>query len=213
MTHTNALSDHPTRGGVIRWAKFYDRAVGIISMGREAAMRNSTLERANVKPGQRILDVGCGTGTLTIAAARRGATVIGVDPAANMVRRAREKAAAARADATFQVGVAEALEFADDQFDMVLCSLVLHHLLPSMQDDCLREMLRVIKPGGQLVLVDFSGPSPLLHRVAALFRSHDHEHLDGLSHRLVDLGFENTDRAPITPSYLFCMTATKPATN
>jgi ubiquinone/menaquinone biosynthesis C-methylase UbiE len=82
-----------------------------------------------------------------------------------------------------------------------------------MQKDCLAEMLRVLKPGGRLVLVDFSGPGPLLHRVGALFRSHEHEHerSDGLTQCLLQLGFEQPARHPMNPSYLFCLIAKKPS--
>ena len=211
MTSSPPLVDHPTRGSLIRWAKLYDKAVGVISLGREETMRQGILTRAALRPGERVLDVGCGTGTLAIRAAGEGSEVIGIDPAAKMVERSRMKAAEAGSSARFQVGVAENLAFEDESFDVVLCTLVLHHLPPGMQDDCLKEMARVLRRQGRLILVDFSGPGPLLHRVGGLFRSHEHTHgtQDHLAERLLRLGFAGADRTPLEPSYLFCLVAHK----
>src|SRR6478735_10495640 len=109
----------------------YDLMLWIASRGRERDFRERQLNLARVAPGESVLDVGCGTGTLAIAAARRvgeGGTVTGVDPSAALLARARKKARRARSGVAFELSGGEALPFPDRSYDLVLSSLVLHHL-------------------------------------------------------------------------------------
>lgn len=120
----------------------------------------------------RVLDIGCGTGTLAIAAAARGTTVTGIDPSPEMLARARSKARKAGVAVAFDEAAAEALPFDEGRFDVVLSTVMLHHLPRKEREACLAEVRRVLRPGGRLLLVDF-GKTPPRGR----FR-HRHGHVD-----------------------------------
>jgi len=132
----------------------YDLILWRATRGREGALREKQLDLARVTAGESILDVGCGTGTLAIAAARRGATVRGLDPSSALLARARKKARRARVDVTFELGAGESLPYADDSFDIVVSSLVWHHLTHDDLRASARELGRVVKPNGRVLIVD-----------------------------------------------------------
>ena len=103
-----------------------------------------------------VLDVGCGTGILTQALARRSARAVGVDPAPRMVAKAREN----RADvsATYVVATAESLPFADSSFDAATASFTVHHWRDAGRG--IAELARVLRSGGRLAIADMDLPSP-----------------------------------------------------
>ena len=148
-----------TKGKVIRWARFYDLATWLMTFGREPGIRRMTIELAGIKDGERVLDVGCGTGTLAIAARRRTGSAgeaHGIDPSAEMIAVAREKAAKVGVDAQFQTAVMEKLPFPDGHFDLVLSSLMLHHLPADVKRAGFAEVRRVLKSGGRFLAVDIA---------------------------------------------------------
>jgi ubiquinone/menaquinone biosynthesis C-methylase UbiE len=165
-----------TRARVIHWAFWYDMMIKARSFGRESRFREHFLDIAGVAPGETVLDAGCGTGTMAIAARRRvgdGGAVYGVDAAAEMIARAERKAARAGAAVAFQHALLESLPFPDARFDVVITSFVLHHFPDDLLARCIGEIRRVLKPGGRLVAFDFAaGHGP--HR--GLFRRHAHPH-------------------------------------
>lgn len=143
---------------IIRWAAIYDLGTWLMTLGREPRMRARMLAPARLKPGDSVLDVGCGTGTLALLAKRQvgpDALVAGIDASAEMVARAARKAHKAGLPVRFEQASADRLPFADDQFDAVLCTATMHHLPRGMRVDAVREMRRVLKPGGRVLLVDF----------------------------------------------------------
>lgn len=152
-----------TSGLVIRTPRRYDFRLWLGSWGREGRFRAEELGHARIRPGERVLDLGCGTGSLAIAAARavgpKGA-VTGVDPSVEMVARARSKARRARVDAAFVETAGEALPFPAAAFDVVLISLVLHQLPPDALHGTMFQVQRVLKPGGRLLVVDLGTPEP-----------------------------------------------------
>jgi demethylmenaquinone methyltransferase/2-methoxy-6-polyprenyl-1,4-benzoquinol methylase/phosphoethanolamine N-methyltransferase len=148
-----------TTGRVIDgWAGLYDRLVTtLLTPGRETALRKKILDLAAVQPGEAVLEIGCGTGSLAIAARQRmgpAGKVYGIDPSEQMLAVARGKAARAELQVDFQPGVVESLDFPDDSFDAVLSSLMVHHLPDDLKQAGMAECLRVLKPGGRLVIVD-----------------------------------------------------------
>lgn len=121
-------------------------------------LRQRTISLAQLQPGEQVLDVGCGTGTLVMEAARRVGRpggVAGVDPGAEQIARARAKAARRNLPIEFLVGVIEQLPFPDQSFDVVFSTLMMHHLPTSLKRQGLAEIARVLKPGGRLVIADF----------------------------------------------------------
>jgi ubiquinone/menaquinone biosynthesis C-methylase UbiE len=174
----NATHDAPnlqTRARVIHWAFWYDMMLKVRTLGRERRVRERFLDIAGVAPGQTVLDAGCGTGTMAIAARRRvgdAGAAHAIDASPEMVARARQKAARVQADVSFQPALLEALPFPDASFDVVITSLVLHHFPADLLGRCLSEIRRVLKPDGRLVAFDFAASGH--HH--GLFGRHDHPH-------------------------------------
>lgn len=150
----------PSRGRTIRsWASLYDAIAWLISFGRISEMRRETLRVADIQPSESVLDVGCGTGSLTRLAASKVAPtgrVAGIDASPEMIATARQKAAKEAPAIDFRVAPIEQLPFGSDEFDVVLSSLMLHHLPDDVKAQGLVEVLRVLKPGGRLVAVDLA---------------------------------------------------------
>lgn len=160
-----------TTGAVVHWAARYDLLVWLVTLGRERNLRARLLEPAHLQAGESVLDVGCGTGTLAIAAKRRvGSTgsVYGIDASPAMIARATKKAKKVGAEVIFESGLAESLPFPTGRFDAVLSTVMLHHLPRTAREQGVREMRRVLRPGGRLLAVDFGGAArkgrgPLAH--------------------------------------------------
>jgi len=185
MTSTEVASTSGNRG-VIRWAGRYDLLLTLITLGREGALRERLLDLARLAAGESVLDVGCGTGTLAIAAKRRvgGGVVRGIDASAEMIARAEKKARRAKADVTFETAFVESLPFPDAQFDVVLSTVMLHHLRRAVREQSVGEMHRVLKPGGRLLVVDFGRIPSKRRGLMAHFHRHgavDLSDLIGLS--------------------------------
>lgn len=150
-----------------RWLPLYDplqRLLGLRSVQRAVA------RAAAIRPGQRVLDVGCGTGSLLLEVVRRHPDVeaFGLDPDPKALARARRKARRARVAIRWDQGYAQRLPYPDDSFDVVLSTLMFHHLDAEDQDAVLVETLRVLRPGGALLLADLDerGHRGLAHRAA-----------------------------------------------
>jgi ubiquinone/menaquinone biosynthesis C-methylase UbiE len=145
-------------GLVLHAAATYDLLIWLVTLGREQAFREKMLRLAHLKPGESVLDVGCGTGSLAIAAMRqvgpRG-TVSGVDASPEMIARAEKKARKAGLDVAFQNAFAQSLPFPDAQFDAVLTTIMLHHLPQKSRAELASEVRRVLKPGGRVLAIDF----------------------------------------------------------
>lgn len=132
---------------------------------REHRFKRALLQQANLQPGMRVLDLACGTGTLTIMAklAEPEAVMHGIDGDGNVLARAERKAAQAGVAIVFQQGLATQLPYADASFDCVLSSLFFHHLSPAQKHVALAELFRVLRPGGELHVADWGkANSPLM---------------------------------------------------
>jgi demethylmenaquinone methyltransferase/2-methoxy-6-polyprenyl-1,4-benzoquinol methylase/phosphoethanolamine N-methyltransferase len=189
------MSAPETKGRVIHWARWYDLGSKLMSFGRDKAIRAKALELAAIQPRDKVLDVGCGTGTLAIAASQTAGEVHGIDPSPEMIELAEKKAARGGRNVRFQAGVIEALPYPDGEFDLVLSTLMLHHLPDDVKRKGFTEVLRVLKPGGRFLAVDFgsSTDSFLGHLLALLGHRHGHVNAEKLSAALKEAGFEDVE--------------------
>ncbi len=135
---------------------------------RDRSIKRRVLACAAIASGEQVLDVGCGTGTLAVAAARAapGVSVTGLDADASILARARKKAAAAGLEIAFDEGMSTALPYADASFDLVLSTLFFHHLPDDAKRQTADELVRVLRPGGRLVVGDLGRPQDRLMRIA-----------------------------------------------
>jgi ubiquinone/menaquinone biosynthesis C-methylase UbiE len=137
----------------------FDAVVRLTS--RETAFKEALLVQAAVAPGQRVLDLGCGTGTLAILVKQRQpeAQVLGLDADAEILELAQRKADRAGIEIEFARGLADQLPAADASYDRVVSTLFFHHLASATKQAVLGEIARVLKPGGQLHVADWTEPA------------------------------------------------------
>lgn len=177
-------------------ARYYDLMTGLLVRGRERAFRERLADLARIARGECVLDVGCGTGSLAIVAGRRvgsAGAAYGIDASPEMIATARRKARKANVDVRFEEAAVQALPYPDAHFDAVLSTLMLHHLPRAARQQALREVRRVLKPGGRVLVVDFM--TPARERTGLLARVHRHGHVDfrDVAALLHDAGFELVD--------------------
>jgi ubiquinone/menaquinone biosynthesis C-methylase UbiE len=144
----------------------YDPVVRLTT--REAAFKSTLLDQAVLHAGQRVLDLACGTATLTIAAKMREPEIeiTGLDGDPAILAIARRKAAEAGAKIRFDEGFSTALPYGEGEFDTVLCSLFFHHLGREAKLATLKELRRVLRPGGTLHIADWGEARNALMRFA-----------------------------------------------
>lgn len=133
-------------------AERYDRTNTVLSFGRDRAWRRATRHALVLRAGERCLDLAAGTGVSTEELARSGATVVGLDISLGMLAVGRR----VRPSVPLLAGDALALPFADESFDAVTMSFGLRNIVDTAA--ALREMARITRPGGRLVVCEFSAP-------------------------------------------------------
>ena len=122
--------------------------------------RKAVLDQAAIQTGHSVLDIGCGTGALVTLIKRLhpDVDVVGLDPDPKALTRARRKAERMAAPIQLDQGFSDELPYPDASFDRVFSSFMLHHLQAGEKEKTMREVRRVLKPGGSLHLLDFGGP-------------------------------------------------------
>ena len=134
-------------------ARRYDVTNDVLSLGQDRRWRRDVINAVDARPGQLVLDLAAGTGTSSEPFAERGATVVPCDFSIGMLRVGKQ----ARPHLPFTAGDGTQLPFADETFDAVTISFGLRNIVDPVAG--LREMLRVTRPGGRLVVCEFSHPT------------------------------------------------------
>jgi ubiquinone/menaquinone biosynthesis C-methylase UbiE len=200
------------RGITIGTPRFYDLSAALSFGGRRRAYR-TLLAAGDVRLGDRVLDVGCGPGyfarMLAEAVGEEG-SVVGIDAAPEMTDYASRKARRL-SNCRFQPGTAESLDFPDVVFDVVVSSLVMHHLPEEGRLQAASEMQRVLRPGGRLLLADFQIPERGVWRLIASLTGHAamQRHVTPLEPLVAEAGFAEL-RSGDAPPWLHYVHAVKP---
>lgn len=193
MDHAHDYGSHSRIGHVLHGARGYDVMTWVFLLGREGAFRERVLDLAQLAPDEVVLDVGCGTGTLAIRAKRRvgdSGRVHGIDPSPEMIARAQKKARRAGVEVTFATEAVQRLPFADATFDVVLSTVMMHHLSRPDREEGARQIRRVLKPGGRVVVVDFGKPARRRRGVLGHLQVHGGVDSDQIAQLLADAGLE-----------------------
>jgi ubiquinone/menaquinone biosynthesis C-methylase UbiE len=146
-----------THGQMGAWAPYYDLLMKVITLGREKELRKLTVNVAGVKAGDNVLEAGCGTGTLSLAIQEtvgQFGNVHAIDAAPEMIERAQKKNKRAGKSVHFKVGLIDNIPYSDNEFDAVMCSFMIFHMSKDVRQRGLKEIFRVLKQNGKLLIVD-----------------------------------------------------------
>ncbi len=205
-----------TSGQILHWAPHYDFFSTVFGMGVNRSNSRMVIELARIKPGDSVLDVACGTGALTFTAqtyAGPSGKVYGIDASPEMIEFAKNKAERMHSPVTFQIGLAEKLDFSDSIFDAVISRLAIHHLPDDLKRRAFAEILRVLKPGGRLLIADFVPPAnPFLRHVTSAVVGGHMMQTDvwSLPAMLSEAGFAEVSSGPTRSVFLAAVSGIKP---
>ncbi len=204
-SEASEASTKETKGLILNGGWRYDLGIWFIDTfvfrRQLRELRQRTANLARMQPGEQVLDVGCGTGTLAMevqSRVGRAGRVAGVDPGTQQIARARRSAARRHVPIDFQIGMIEQLPFPDQSFDVVFATLMMHHLPASLKRQGLAEIARVLKPGGRLVIADFKRKQERQGR-AARFHAGGSS-IQDLAAMVSDAGFSEVETEEMQPS-------------
>ncbi|VBA49963.1 Ubiquinone/menaquinone biosynthesis C-methyltransferase UbiE [Mycobacterium pseudokansasii] len=188
-------------GWVLSYPYTYELVAEFWFRGRRARVWDRLVGLSGAAAGERVLDVGCGTGYFArriAGAVGSGGSVVGIDPSQSMLDYARRHAPA---NCTFVAAGAEDLPLPDQSFDLVVSSLSFHHFPVERRADAVFEMFRVLRPGGRLFVADLR-PSAggALHRIVSVFSAHakEREVIGQLGDLVTDAGFSITSSGEVS---------------
>jgi ubiquinone/menaquinone biosynthesis C-methylase UbiE len=181
-THSRDYIPAAGRDGLLR---FYDPVTRLLGADR---VRSKLLDAAGVAAGEDVLDLGCGTGAVSLLLAQRqpGARIVGLDPDAKALALAERKASRAGARIEWRQGYAGRAPFPAHSFDHVVSSLVIHHLAADDKRAAFRDVVRLLRPGGRFHLLDFGPPRNAWERALTALFHHDARMQDNLRGVLPD---------------------------
>jgi ubiquinone/menaquinone biosynthesis C-methylase UbiE len=189
-------------GGLIVRPHAYECTVALCFLGRRPGTYDRLVKLAGITGGQRVLDVGCGTGYLSRRAARAtGPTgsVVGVDPSQPVIAYARRKSPAW---CTYHATTGDTIAESDASFDAALSSLAIHHIPPEQRAATLHEIHRLVRPGGHLVIADFRPPrNPIANHLIGATAGHamQHNRVSDLPGLIMAAGFTVTGTGDLRP--------------
>ena len=182
-----------TKGLILRsHARYYDIVVRLLTFGHRGTLYDRLVDLARLAADERVLDVGCGTGSLALVAKARvgaGGVVHGIDASKEMLERASRKAQRRRLQVDLQIASVEALPFPDRSLDVVFSTLMLHHLPRPVRRKCAGEMARVLRLGGRVLVADFQTPAREREGWLARLHRHGFVTLDEVQELLTTGGF------------------------
>ena len=161
MNNKNSVNarqpDKKQYGNMGKWARYYDLLMVLMTFGREKKLRQMETGLSKLKSGDKVLEIGCGTGSLTIAAKEQvgpSGEAVGIDIAPEMVAIANRKAALKRIDVSIKVGSIANIPFPDNRFDVVMCSFMIFHMPEDVRRKGFTEIRRVLKSGCHYFIFD-----------------------------------------------------------
>ena len=206
-----------TTGAVIHWTSPHDILVRLMGLGVNGANSRMIIEKANIKSGEKVLDVGCGTGDLTLTAknyAGASGSAYGIDPSPEGIDLARKKAERMSLEAVFEVGLIEKIPYPDATFDVVISRLVIHHLPDDLKRQGFAEIFRVLRLGGRVFLADFRPPTnPILAHLASALVGHRmmmQSNVESILPMVSEAGFVNVASGPTRSALLAFVNGKKP---
>lgn len=214
MSHAGHGSPSPRAERHMGHWRLYDLVGQVFFAGRRRRVFARLAAESGARPGDRVLDVGCGTGYFTrimAGAVGPAGTALGVDSSGEALARARR--VARLPNCTFSEGRAEALDAPDGSFDVLVTSLMIHHLPEEQRSRAVEEMFRVLRPGGRVLVADFRPPTNglarrLVRAVASPAMEHNPVHL--LAPMVRDAGFDEVASGDVQP-WIHYVTGTKSA--
>jgi len=145
----------------------YDKYMNRVTLGREEQLRQFTVDLAGVQPGNKVLEIGCATGSLSVAAKKKvgnSGSVSAIDIIPGMIKVSSEKAMKANLEIDFKEGSIDNIPFLDSQFDVVICSFMIFHMSEKVRIAGIGEIFRVLKPGGRVLIMDINLPRKSISR-------------------------------------------------